>query len=134
MILKTRKQVGGDHYSKLAIQPREFAMRNRWDSDSFSILKYLTRYPDKAGVEDVRKARHFAEMRRDWPELIVAPQSPPHPISMQTYIVQNELPLMTANALTELDFWVYGGYLWTDHAERTIRQIDMIIDWLDSTS
>jgi hypothetical protein len=129
-----KTQFGGNHYLKLAIQPREFAMRNGWDSDSFSILKYLTRYPDKAGIEDVRKARHFAEMRRDWPHRIPVPPLITG-IPMSTYIRENDLPSMTADALIELENWVYSSHL--DRrvaANDVIRLIDSIIIWLDSTS
>ena len=55
-------QVGGDHYSKLAIQPFEFAMRNGFDPGQTLVLRYITRYKDKNGIEDLRKARHVIDL------------------------------------------------------------------------
>ena len=131
----TNGQVGGSHYQNLPIQPRQFAMQNRWDSDSFSIVKYLTRYPDKAGVEDVKKGRHFAILRKEW-----APRPIPFQagdIAMLSYVHQNELSPMVGNALLMLDQWVRRGAIDTMEkcfAERTIQRIDIILDWLESNS
>ncbi|WP_444957587.1 DUF3310 domain-containing protein [Microbulbifer sp. ZKSA002] len=55
-------QEGGKHYKKLAIQPTEYAMANEMDACQFSIVKYVTRHEDKAGIEDLRKARHTLEI------------------------------------------------------------------------
>lgn len=55
-------QVGGDHYSKLAIQPMEYSMRNGLDACQHSIIKYVTRFRDKGGIEDLRKARHCIDL------------------------------------------------------------------------
>ena len=52
----------GDHYSKLAIQPFEYAMRNGFDPGQTLVLRYITRYKDKNGIEDLRKARHVIDM------------------------------------------------------------------------
>ena len=58
----TSTQVGGDHYTKLAIQPMEYSMRNKLDACQHTIVKYVTRFRDKGGVEDLRKARHVIDM------------------------------------------------------------------------
>ncbi len=57
------KQVGGNHYSKLKIQPAEFIAANNWDFLSGSVFKYVTRYKDKNGRQDIEKAIHFLELR-----------------------------------------------------------------------
>lgn len=59
------KQVGGNHYSKMNIQPMEFCEANmnieelrgamRWN-----IQKYVWR--GKEGINDLRKAQHYLEM------------------------------------------------------------------------
>jgi hypothetical protein len=49
-------QVGGSHYSKLKIDPFTYAMENDLDVFQFSVVKYVTRFRDKNGVEDLRKA------------------------------------------------------------------------------
>lgn len=57
-----KKQVGGNHYKKLAIQPMEYAMKNHLDPLQFSIVKYVTRFRDKDGKTDLKKARHCLDM------------------------------------------------------------------------
>ena len=61
------KQVGGSHYKKYAIQPVEYAMLNNLNCCQANAIKYTTRYKDKGGIEDLRKAIHNIEIRyRDW--------------------------------------------------------------------
>ena len=55
-------QVGGDHYSKLVIQPVEYITANNLSYLQGSVIKYVTRYQDKNGVEDLQKAIHFIKM------------------------------------------------------------------------
>jgi hypothetical protein len=54
--------VGGDHYTRLAIQPMEYSMANGLNACQHTIIKYVTRYAAKNGVEDLRKAIHTIEM------------------------------------------------------------------------
>jgi hypothetical protein len=55
-------QVGGDHYSKLKIQPMEYSMANKLDPCQHTIIKYVTRFRDKGGTNDLLKARHVIDM------------------------------------------------------------------------
>ena len=56
------KQVGGYHYKKYAIQLMEYAFRNHLDPLQFSVVKYITRFRDKKGKEDLEKAKHCIDM------------------------------------------------------------------------
>ena len=56
------KQVGGNHYSKLAIQPVEYINKNNLSYLQGNVIKYVTRYKDKNGLQDLQKARHYIEM------------------------------------------------------------------------
>lgn len=109
-----RRQMGGDHYQAMGIQPREFAIRNRYDPDAFSILKYLSRHRRKAGVEDVEKAKHFAEMRlRDFETYDLArwPKWAHPQVSMAAYINANGITnTFDQNALFSLQNWVTHGF------------------------
>jgi hypothetical protein len=49
-------QVGGTHYARLAIDPFKYGMANKLDPLQFSVVKYVTRFRDKGGVQDLRKA------------------------------------------------------------------------------
>ena len=55
-------QVGGDHYSSLPISPREYIAGNGLGWDEGNIIKYVTRWKSKNGLEDLRKARHYLDM------------------------------------------------------------------------
>lgn len=56
------KQIGGDHYKKMKIQPFEFSMANGLNPIQHTILKYVTRYKEKKGLEDLLKARHCIDL------------------------------------------------------------------------
>lgn len=64
------RQVGGTHY-KGAIQPVEFILANGIPFIEGTIIKYLYRWRDKGGIEDLEKAKHYiqilieAESRRE---------------------------------------------------------------------
>lgn len=63
MALSARdRQVGGDHYAKLAIQPMRYSMENGLNALQHTIIKYVTRYKDKGGIEDLHKAAHSVEL------------------------------------------------------------------------
>lgn len=57
------KQVDGDHYRTKAIQPWDYIEANGIPFLEGSAIKYLTRWRDKGGVADLRKAIHFIEKR-----------------------------------------------------------------------
>ena len=59
-------QEGGDHYKKHAIQPIEYAMANGLDACQANVVKYVTRYKDKGGIQDLKKARHYIDMLMDF--------------------------------------------------------------------
>lgn len=98
------RQVGGGHYVKLRIQPVEFALINGLDAAAFSILKYLTRHRDKAGVQDVDKAIHFFHLRCE----IGGKLPPPPKIGFDTYAYGNGLPNPDAEVIVLLGDWVRG--------------------------
>ena len=56
------EQVGGDHYSKMTIQPIEFINANGLSYMQGNVIKYVCRYRDKNGIEDLEKAKHYIDM------------------------------------------------------------------------
>lgn len=56
------KQVGGNHYKGFVIQPVEFIYKNNIPFIEGNILKYILRYKQKNGIEDLKKARHYLDM------------------------------------------------------------------------
>ena len=59
------KQIGGEHYKKYAIQPTEYSEKNALSFAEGCIVKYVTRWRDKGGVEDLKKIIHYAEILID---------------------------------------------------------------------
>lgn len=57
-----KEQVGGDHYKKYAIQPMEYNIKNGIPFAEGEVISYVTRWRDKGGVQDLRKARHVLDM------------------------------------------------------------------------
>lgn len=55
-------QEGGNHYTKLAIQPMEYSMANKLDACQHTAIKYITRFRDKNGKQDLLKAIHVLQM------------------------------------------------------------------------
>ena len=64
-IKELKLQVGGTHYSKMAIQPVQYIVENNIPYIDGNIIKYISRWRDKNGVEDLRKARHYIDMLID---------------------------------------------------------------------
>lgn len=118
-------QVGGGHYKDLAIQPIEFSMLNRLDGCAHSILKYITRHRDKAGVVDIGKARHFLALHLH----LADPDHLVHRwvIRMSDYCHANSLPLTETRALLLL-----AEYLTTGSAEAAARVDEVLKELQDS--
>ena len=57
-----KRQVGGNQYNRYEIQPIDFIIANKLDWCEANAVKYITRWKDKNGVEDLRKAIHYIEM------------------------------------------------------------------------
>src|SRR5262245_8225425 len=59
-------QVGGDHYKNCHLQPFQYAMDNSLNYLQSNAVKYVTRYKDKGGVEDLKKAIHTIQLLIEW--------------------------------------------------------------------
>ena len=57
-----KKQEGGSHYKNMAIQPIEYIHANCLGFAEGSVIKYVSRYKSKNGIEDLKKARHFIDL------------------------------------------------------------------------
>lgn len=57
-----QKQHGGDHYKKLKIQPLEFIHANGIPFAEGCVIKYVSRWRTKGGIQDLEKAKHFIEL------------------------------------------------------------------------
>jgi len=55
-------QEGGDHYKNMAIQPVQYIMANNIGFAEGNVIKYVSRWKNKNGVQDLKKARHFLDI------------------------------------------------------------------------
>lgn len=60
------QQVGGDHYKKFKIQPAEFCYKNNIPYLEATAIKYLCRWKDKGGTQDLDKAIHFIQLLKEY--------------------------------------------------------------------
>ena len=58
-------QVGGDLYSKNAIQPWDYIVANELGYLEGNIVKYITRWRDKGGIQDIDKVIHYAQKLKE---------------------------------------------------------------------
>jgi hypothetical protein len=56
------KQVSGDHYKDKGIQPIIYIHANNLGFCEGNVVKYVTRWRDKGGEADLRKAIHYLEL------------------------------------------------------------------------
>jgi hypothetical protein len=68
-------QEGGDHYKRMKIQPLAYIMENELPFIEGAVVKYVSRWRLKGGVQDLRKARHLLDVlieAQEGPEEILA--------------------------------------------------------------
>jgi hypothetical protein len=53
---------GGNHYQKHAIQPYTFINKNNLSFFQGNVIKYVVRYKDKNGIEDLKKIIHYCQL------------------------------------------------------------------------
>ena len=56
------KQVAGNHYKDMPIQPVEFIHANALGYFEGNVVKYISRWRKKGGVADLEKAKHYVEL------------------------------------------------------------------------
>lgn len=75
------KQVGGDHYKGMAIQPGEYITQNNLNWYEGNVIKYVTRHRQKGGAEDIKKAIHYLQLllEQEYPVTNPVPRVPVNP-------------------------------------------------------
>ena len=56
------EQVAGNHYKSLAIQPVEYIFKNNIPYLEGNVIKYMTRWKNKGGLQDLYKAKHYIDL------------------------------------------------------------------------
>lgn len=55
-------QVAGNHYKNLAIQPIEYIHANNLGYCEANIVKYISRWRNKGGKQDLEKVKHYVDL------------------------------------------------------------------------
>lgn len=61
-LLAKDKQVGGSHYKEMPIQPLDFILKNNLGYCEANVIKYVSRWKHKNGIQDLQKAIHYLEL------------------------------------------------------------------------
>ena len=61
MTTANEKQISGSHYKTKTIQPWDFIIANNLPYLEGNIIKYVCRFKDKGGMDDLEKAKHYLE-------------------------------------------------------------------------
>ena len=56
------RQVGGSHSKLFNIQPFEFISKNELSFFQGCVVKYVCRYLNKSGIEDLEKIIHYCQL------------------------------------------------------------------------
>ena len=56
------RQVGGKHYKNFPIQPYEFISKNNLSFFQGCVVKYVCKYLQKNGIEDLEKIKHYCDL------------------------------------------------------------------------
>ena len=55
-------QVGGGHYKDLKIQPIEYIHANSLGYCEANVVKYISRWKSKGGLQDLKKVKHYLDL------------------------------------------------------------------------
>lgn len=55
------RQEGGEHYKNKVMQPWDYIVANNLGYLEGRIITYITRYREKGGILDLKKAQHFLQ-------------------------------------------------------------------------
>ena len=58
----SQRQLGGDHYKSMPIQPGHFIHVNKIPWYEANAIKYICRHTKKGGRLDIEKAMHYLEL------------------------------------------------------------------------
>ena len=100
------EQVGGGHYKQMPIQPFEFTAANDLGGLEHTVVKYISRWPQKGGIEDIRKCRHTLQFLQEKAGSLIEIRSGrpmPYGITPTEYSEANNLGRFESDVV----FWVW---------------------------
>jgi len=67
-------QIGGTHYKNFVIEPIEFIHKNKIGFCEGNAIKYLVRWREKGGKQDLLKAKHYIDLLLEMEDERVQPE------------------------------------------------------------
>lgn len=92
------RQVGGEHYSKGGIQPIHFTETNNLTFSEGNVVKYITRYKHKNGLQDLEKVDHYLDFIEKYSETDRCYSE----VDIDEYCVSNEFNEYQTNVLCSM--------------------------------
>lgn len=86
-------QIGGNHYKGKSIQPIEYIHANGLNYTEGAIVKYITRWREKNGYEDLLKIKHYVDLLIEMDVKYGKPKDPPKTPITGAALANNELYL-----------------------------------------
>jgi hypothetical protein len=86
------RQVGGDHYRKGGIQHWDFVVSHDYGYLEGQVSKYLARWRNKNGLQDLDKSLHFLEKIVSVHRQAEASANGLRPIPIETFFAANRVP------------------------------------------
>ena len=60
------EQIAGEDYKTQKIQPIEYILANKLPFIEGNIVKYISRWREKGGIEDLKKVKHYVEILMEY--------------------------------------------------------------------
>jgi len=108
------EQHGGDHYKTQAVQVWDYVTANGIPYLEGNVIKYVSRWRAKGGLEDLRKARHYLDKIIENEEAV------------WDYVTANGIPYLEGNVIKYVSRWRVKGGLEDLHKAR--HYLDKIIE------
>ena len=116
-------QIGGDHYTKMQIQPVQFIHANRIPFIEGTIIKYVSRWKSKGGLQDLEKARHMVSMLIAYGPDEHAVYMPDLTRAVDDYVSANDIPPMEALIIEYVVIWRQTSGVYTLKRARSLLDI-----------
>lgn len=116
----TETQVGGSHYRALEIQPIELIAALRCSFIQGCIIKYISRYKAKNGVEDIDKCIHYAQLAIELGDKRRC-KDDTLSYSLNRYILKNKMTMLQRRIITQA---IYNNYEQVIQSCKELRQLE----------
>lgn len=106
-------QMGGSHYKRLPYQPVVLITNLDLNFIQGNVVKYVSRYKNKNGKEDLRKAMHYAQLGQKLNPRSFVLLGEPVIKELNDYVEQNKFDTIISRLLIQVVYqnWLLVGEL-----------------------